>query len=106
MNAMQHTPHGWTYDPSDMCVYSDMGIGICKIHRRVKIVGIDDLNSFDPSLETQANAALICIAPELVTRLYNLVNASVNAIEAQNAKTDEVILRLKEARETLKKVIQ
>jgi hypothetical protein len=101
---MHHTPGQWTYDTSDMGVYNDMGTGICKIHRQVKVAGVDDLEKFGPSTQTIANAALICAAPELVTRLYNLVNELDVAIHGGVEITSRINLRLTEARELIKKL--
>lgn len=103
-----HTPTPYEFDAMERSVYSTQGgTLIAKIAIRPKIVGVDDIESLGLSLETKANADLIVTAvnhhQELITRLYNLVNA-VDTIFGPISP--EVEHRTEEARETLKKVIQ
>lgn len=112
---MNHTPGEWSLDLSDMAIYNEIGTGICKINRQAKKAGVDDLEKIGPSIETMANASLICAAPELVTRLYNLKN-TVDIIRGNTngecprgvsvAAWRSLEAYAHDAEETLKKVIQ
>jgi hypothetical protein len=94
-----HTPGPWHFDASDMNVYTDAKYsGIATIHRKVKIVGVDNLEVSGLSIQTKANGALIAAAPELLEALVNLVNANPNDnswnYPAALAKGNELIKRI------------
>jgi hypothetical protein len=70
----EYTPGPWHFDASDMNVYTDDKYsGIATIHRKVKVVGVDDLEVSGLSIQTKANGALIAAAPELLESLQWLV---------------------------------
>lgn len=99
-----HTPTPWIRDDSSKLECDVRG----ENRRRVALCfGLESTSepwTKEYKSECRANADLIVTAvnhhQELITRLYNLKNA----IEGIDTKL--VILRLKEADETLKKVIQ
>lgn len=52
-----HRP--WLFDSSDMNFYNGVGTGILTLHRRAKVVGVDDIEKSGLSIETRQNAELI-----------------------------------------------
>lgn len=69
MSTTKHTPKPWKFDSSDMNVYDQKGSGIATIHRKAKIVGVDDVEKSGLSIETVANATLLESAPDLLEAL-------------------------------------
>ena len=94
MSKAAHTPTPWYIEP--WSVEED----------RYLIMKYDDVVARDVSIK---NASFIQTASanhqELVTRLYNLVNA-VETADKDDRTAGSIELRIEEARETLKKVIQ
>lgn len=103
-----HTPTPWRYNKREYG--QDLGFFIQTVDMSHKNTFIGEVGGgLQSNMEITANADLIVTAvnhhQELITRLYNLVNAVETTMSLLNCSA-EVNMATHEARETLKKLIQ